>query len=99
MGATAVLVAETPAAEAPVTVTPVAEAPVAETPAVETPAAHSDTPAPMETGRVGDDQSWVKCIKAGIDEEFQQDRPTKHRQAPIQEAQAKADAFLPPPRQ
>ena len=37
------------------TVTPVVETPVAETPA--TP---SDTPAPMETGRVGDSQSWAK---------------------------------------
>ena len=58
--------------------TPVAETPVTETPVVETPAAHSDTPAPMETGRAGDGQSWAKCIEAGIDEEFQQDRPTKH---------------------
>ena len=39
---------------APVTETPVAEAPVTETPVVKTPAARSDTPAPMETGRVGD---------------------------------------------
>ena len=29
-------------------------------PVVETPAAHSNTPAPMETGRVGDSQSWAE---------------------------------------
>ena len=56
-------------------------APVAETPVAETPAARFDTPAPMETGRVGDGQSWAKCIEAGIDEEFQQDRPAKHCQS------------------
>ena len=39
---------------------PVAETPVTQTPVVETPAAHSDTPAPMETGRVGDSQSWAE---------------------------------------
>ena len=69
---------------APVTETPVAETPVAETldaqtPAAETPAAPSDTPAPMETGRVGDSQSWAECMEAGVEEEFQQDRPTKCR--------------------
>ena len=45
---------------------------------VETPATHSDTPAPMETGRVGDSQSWAERVEAGIDEEFQKDRPAKH---------------------
>ena len=30
------------------------------TPVAETPAACSNTPAPMETGRVGDSQSWAK---------------------------------------
>ena len=62
---------------APVAETPVVEASVAETPGVETPAAPSDTPAPMKTGRVGDGQSWAKYMEAGIDEEFQQDRPAK----------------------
>ena len=60
------------------TVTSVTQTPVVETPVAETPAARSDTPAPMETGRVGDGQSWAKQVEAGIDEEFQQDRPTKH---------------------
>ena len=63
---------------APVTKTPVAEAPVTETLGAEAPAAPSDTPAPMETGRVGDGQSWAKCIKAGTDEGFQRARPMKH---------------------
>ena len=59
------------------TVAPVMEAPVAETPVAETPAAPSDTPPPMETGRVGDGQAWAECVEASIDEEFQQDRPVK----------------------
>ena len=60
--------------------TPVAETPVAQTPVEETPAPRSDTPAPMETGRAGDGQSGAERVKAGIDEEFQQDRPAKrHR--------------------
>ena len=74
MGATVAPVTETPVAEAPVAKTSVTQTPVAETPA-----ACSDTPDPMETGGVGDGQSWAECIEAGIDEEFQQDRPTKHR--------------------
>ena len=65
------------AMEASVTETPVAEIPVTQTPVAETPA-HSDTPAPMETGRVGDGQSWAECVEAGVEEEFQQDRPAKH---------------------
>ena len=65
---------------APVMETPVTEAPVTETLGAETPAAPSDTPAPMETGGAGDGQSWVECVEAGMDEEFQQDRPAKcHR--------------------
>ena len=66
---------------APVTETPVTEAPVTETPAVETPAAPSDMPAPMETGRVGDGQSWAEHVQASMDEEFQQDRPAKHHRS------------------
>ena len=44
---------------APVAETPVVEAPVTETPGAETPAAPSDTPAPMETGGVGDGQRSI----------------------------------------
>ena len=64
---------------APVVETTVAEAPVTETASAETPAAPSDTPAPMETGGAGKSQSWAEHIEAGVEEEFQQDRPTKHR--------------------
>ena len=66
-----------PVAETPVAETPVTETLDAETPAAETPAAPSDMPAPMETGRVGDGQSWAERVEAGMEEEFQQDRPMK----------------------
>ena len=49
--------------------------PVMETPVTETPVARSDTPAPMETGRVGNSQSWAEQVEAGIDEEFQKIGP------------------------
>ena len=49
-----------PVTETPVTQTPVTQTPVIQTPVAETPAARSDTSAPMETGRVGDSQSWAK---------------------------------------
>ena len=53
-----------------------------ETSVTETPVTHSnDTPAPMETGRAGDSQSWAKRVEADIDEEFQKDRPAKHRRS------------------
>ena len=45
---------------APVMETPVTETPVTQTPVVETPTARSNTPAPMETGKAGDSQSWAK---------------------------------------
>ena len=70
-GATATPVVETPVTQTPVTHTPVAQAP----------ATCSDTPAPMETGGVGDGQSWVERVEAGTDEEFQKDRPAKHRRS------------------
>ena len=56
-------------------------APVMETPVVETPTPHPHTPAPMETGGVGDSQSRAEGVEVGIDEGFQQDRPTKHRRS------------------
>ena len=70
----------TRATAAPVAETPVAETPVVEAPVAETPA-HSNTPAPMETGRVGDGQSWAECIEAGVEEEFQKNRLTKCRRS------------------
>ena len=66
------------ATAAPVVETPVVEAPVAETLGVKTPAPSPDAPAPMETGRAGEGQSWAKHVEASMDEEFQQERPTKH---------------------
>ena len=74
-------VAQTPVMETPVTQTPVTQTPVTQTPVVETPATCSNTPAPMETGGAGDSQSWAERVEAGIDEEFQQDRPAKHRRS------------------
>ena len=69
------------ATAAPFMETPVTETPGAETPAAETPAAPSDTPAPMKTGTVGDSQSWAEHVEAGMEEEFQEDRPMKRCQS------------------
>ena len=47
--------------------------------AAETPITLSDdTPAPMETGGVGDSQLWADKVETDLDEEFQTDRPVKH---------------------
>ena len=62
---------------APSAETPVVEAPVEETLGAEAPVAPSGTPAPMETGGVGDGQSWVEQVEAGEDEAFQRSRPAK----------------------
>ena len=70
-------VAETPVAEAAVVETPVVEAPADETPGAEALVAPSSTPAPMETGRAGDGQSWAEQMEAGEDESFQRSRPAK----------------------
>ena len=70
-----------PVQETPAEEPPVMEPPVTETPVTEAPATHSDIPAPMETGGVGDGQSWAEQVEAGIEAEFQQDRPTKRRQS------------------
>ena len=83
--------------------------PVVETPVVETPAARSDTPAPMETGRVGDSRSWAEQVKAGIDQEFQKDRSTKHHRSqsrrreerptlpfPLQDSEGRLTSILQP---
>ena len=50
----------TRATATPVEETPVTQAPVAQTPIPQTPTTSSDTPAPMETGGVGDSQSWAE---------------------------------------
>ena len=41
----------------------------------------NDAPAPMETGGVGDGQSWVEQVEASADDEFQRDRPAKHHRS------------------
>ena len=81
VGAMVAPVTETPVAEAPVAETPVVEAPVNETLGVEALVAPSSTPAPMETGGVGDGQSWAEQMEAGEDEAFQRSRPAKHAQS------------------
>ena len=82
VGATAAPVAETPVvevpvAEVPVAVAPITEAPVGEVQGAETPVAPYSTPAPMETGGMGDGQSWAKQVEAGEEESFQRSRPAK----------------------
>ena len=81
VGAMAAPVTETPVVEAPVTETPVAEAPVDETLGAGAPVAPFGTPAPMETGRVGDGQSWAEQMEAGKDKAFQRSRPAKRAQS------------------
>ena len=87
-GATTAPAQETPAEEPPATETPVAEAPASNTP-------HSDTPAPMETGRVGDGQSWAEQVEAGLEAEFRQDRPVKHRQSLSRKRKARPMLLFP----
>ena len=77
--ATAAPAQETPVEEPPVTEPPATETPTTEAPASDTP--RSDTPAPMETGRVGDGQSWAAQVEAGLEAEFQEHRPAKHRRS------------------
>ena len=43
--------------------------------------ARSDPPMPMETGGVGDGQSWVEQAEASAEEEWRRDRPTKHHRS------------------
>ena len=70
-------VAETLVVEIPVAEIPVAEAPVGEAQGAEAPVAPSSTPAPMETGRAGDGQSWAEQMEAGEEEAFQRSRPAQ----------------------
>ena len=45
--------------------------------------ARSDVPAPMETGGVGDGQSWADWAEASADDKFRRDRPAKHCQSAL----------------
>ena len=78
VGATAVPVAETPIAEAPVAEAAVAETPVMEETLAEAPVTPSLPPAPMETGGVGNGQSWVEQMETVEEEPFQRRRLAKH---------------------
>ena len=77
VGAMAAPVAKTPVAEVPVVVAPVTEAPVSEAQGAEAPVVPSSPPAPMETGGVGNGQSWAEQVEAGEEESFQRSRPAK----------------------
>ena len=82
VGAMAVPVAETPMAEASVAEAAVAEVSIMEAPAEETPGAEvlvapSSPLAPMETGGVGNGQSWAEQVEAGEEEPFQRSRSAK----------------------
>ena len=55
---------------APTQETPVEEHPLAEAPVPGH--SHSSPPAPMETGRVGDGQSWADRAEASAEAEFWQ---------------------------
>ena len=76
-------------AEAPVAKTPIVEALVDETPGAEALVAPSSTPAPMETGRAGDGQSWAEQMEAGEDEVFRRSRPAKRAQSQLRRHEPK----------
>ena len=76
-GATAVPVAETPIAEAPVAEAAVVETSVMEETPAEALVAPSFPPTPMETGGVGDGQSWAKQVEAVEEEPFHRSRLAK----------------------
>ena len=86
---TEIPVVAVPVVEAPVAKTPIAEAPVNETPGAEAPVASSSTPAPMETGRVGDGQSLAEQMEASEDEVFQKSRPVKRAQSQLRRCEPK----------
>ena len=73
-GATAVLMAEAPV----VVEVPIVEAPAEETTGAEALIAPPSPPAPMETGGVGNGQSWAEQVEAGEEEPFWRNRPAKH---------------------
>ena len=101
-GATVAPIAETPVAEVPVAEVPVVEIPVTEAlvgeaQGAEALVAPSSTPAPMETGGVGDGQLWAEQMEASEEEAFQRSRPTKHARS--QSRMCKPKQLLPFPLQ
>ena len=92
-GATVAPVAETPVVEVPVAAVPVEVAPITEASigkaqGAEALVAPSSPPAPMETGGVGDGQSWAKQVEVG-EESFQRSRPAKHACSPLKRCELK----------
>ena len=62
------------------TTTPPLETPTEEPPMQEAPVtspSHPDTPAPMETGGVGDGQTWAEQVETSVEAKFQWARPSK----------------------
>ena len=88
-------VAEVPVAEVPVVETPIMEAPVGEAQGAEAPVAPSSTPAPMETGRAGDGQSWAEQMEAGKEEAFQRSQPAKRAQSQSRRCEPKPRLSFP----
>ena len=63
------------------TAAPPQETPAEEPPMQEAPVAgpsRSNTPAPMETGGVGDGQTWAEWVETSAEAKFQWARPLKH---------------------
>ena len=71
---------------APPQETPAKELPMQEAPV--TGPSHPNTPAPMETGGVGDGQTWAEQVETSVEAEFQWTRPPKcpHSQSRRREA-------------
>ena len=95
--ATAVPVAETPIAEAPVAEAAVAETSVMEEMLAEAPVAPSFPPAPMETGGVGNGQSWAEQVEAVEEEPFQRSRPAQHPYSQSRRHEPTSQLPFPPP--
>ena len=70
-------VVDVPVAEVPVVETPITEAQVGEAQSAEAPVATSSTPAPMETGKAGNGQSWAEQMETSEEEAFQRSQPAK----------------------
>ena len=88
-------VTEVPVAAVPVVVAPITEAPVGEAQGAEAPVVPSSTPAPMETGGVGDGQSWAEQVEVGEEESFQRSRPAKRTRSQSKRHEPKPRLPLP----
>ena len=79
---------------APLQETPAEEPPMQEAPV--TGPSHLDTPALMETGGVGDGQTWAEQVETSVEAKFQLARPPKIPPFPIKEMGDKAKTSLSP---